>query len=227
MNFTNNNIKYIILNNDYENNTNQKITKPKHINNIFYYLNEFIDYITTTNQQEIIVTNEETTQQIIEIDFNEFDELFNEPIIIKEETTQQEIINPITNNNISTIITKNITKNEIINYDNFTYNFKNINKPKNENENKNKNENENKSKNENESEEEEYGKFENNNNNNIEEDKLFKLYQMEMMFKDVLINKQNINKNMDVDILNMDNFIDTFIIKSSIRYNIEKKNACY
>ena len=44
-----------------------------------------------------------------------------------------------------------------------------------------------------------------------------------MMFKDVLLNKQNDNKNIDVDVLNMEAFIDNYIIKSSIRYNIEKK----
>jgi hypothetical protein len=222
MNFINKNIKYIILDNNYEKKNNQKSIKPKHIDNIFYYLNNYIDNITSNNENIITQQIEEPT--IVEIDFNEFDAFFNEPIIIEQPNIEKKI-EPIINNDISKITTKNITKNEIINYDNFTYNFKKINNENNkikEEIKETKEINEIEEIKEIEEQEEEYDKFE---NNNIEEDKLFKLFQMEMMFKDVLINKQNMNnnKNLDVDVVNMDTFIDNYIIKSSIRYNIEKK----
>ena len=143
MNHFNNNIQYIIIENDYFD--IKKISKIKNIfPNIKYFINEYTSIPTKTekNSNDIIHQfnptdeNENQTENniIIEIDFNEFDDEINmnykPPIMeqIKSEPDESniELIKTFNEQFVSdeNKLIKNITKKEIINYDDFTYNFK-------------------------------------------------------------------------------------------------------
>ena len=244
MNNFNNNIQYIIINNDYFD--IKKVCKIKNIfTNIKYFI---IDYETETslNIDENEIKKFNATDEnddshenniVIEIDFNEFDDEINMNYTLptieyntkEHDESTTELIKTFNEQFVTddTKLIKNITKKEIVNYDNFTYNFNEKKKEEKQTNQKLKKIEENDtSQNELEPEDSfEMFNMINKSKQTLEEQKMFQMFQMNEMFNDILINDKLNVKKVEKDKLTteMDEFIENCIIKASLKYNIEKK----